>query len=441
MKKLILMAMVGTMVFASGCGADAKNDETGDVRFLNYKAEADEAWKELAVKYEEETGVKVTVITAPGAGQYETTLKSELAKEEAPTLFQINGPMGYLAWKDYCADLTETGFYDKLSDKTLAITGEDEGVYGVPYAIEGYGIVYNKAVLDKYFETTTLDIKSVDEIDSFDDLKAVTEDMQANKDALGIEGVFASTSLLPGEDWRWNTHLANIPIYHEYTDKNVSSLDEIEFTYNESFKNIFDLYANNSVVDKKMLGSKTVMDSVTEFALGKAAMIQNGQWVWQQISETEGTVLTEDTVGFLPIYTGAAEDEADMGLCVGTENYFSVNAKASEVDQKATIEFLDWLVSSDLGKDYMVNNLGIAAPFNTFSDEEKPQDPLAKSVLEFAENGKVSVPWVFATFPSQDFKNVFGNALLEYVQESIEWDEVVQETVDAWASEMSKIKK
>ena len=98
---------------------------------------------------------------------------------------------------------------------------------------------------------------SMDDIKNFDTLKAVVEDMTAHKDDLGIDGVFASTSFAPGEDWRWQTHLMNLPIYYEYKDANVKDEDEITFKYNENYKNIFDLYLNNSTVEPTMVGSKT----------------------------------------------------------------------------------------------------------------------------------------------------------------------------------------
>ncbi len=77
----------------------------GKVYYLNFKPEQDEAWQDLAKKYTEETGVPVTVVTA-ASGQYETTLMSEMAKSDAPTLFQVNGPVGLANWKDYCYDLS-----------------------------------------------------------------------------------------------------------------------------------------------------------------------------------------------------------------------------------------------------------------------------------------------------------------------------------------------
>ena len=286
---------------------------------------------------------------------------------------------------------------------------------------------------------------SMDEINNFETLKAVVEDMQANKDDLGIEGVFASTSMGPGEQWRWQTHTANMPLFYEFSDKAgdgdliMTGLDsaEIDFSYAANFKNIFDLYINNSSTEKGLLGSKTTDDAMADFALGKAAMVQNGNWAWAQVNEVDGNVVVEDDIKYLPIYTGVTGEE-NQGLCIGTENYFSVNSQADEAKQKASIEFLEWLFTSDTGKKYVVEELGFIAPFNTFTDDEKPEDPLAKEVLAWMEKGVNSVPWTFATFPSEDFKNDFGDALLEYINGNMEWSEVETIVKDSWASEYSK---
>lgn len=442
MKKKVLCTILGAVMALStlaGCGAanDKANDTVGNVYYMNFKPEVTEVWEEIAEVYTKETGVEVKVVTAAG-GNYESTLKSEIAKTNAPTLFQINGPIGYQAWKDYCADLSDTEFYQALSDKELAIKGEDGGVYGVPYTIEGYGIIYNLEIMNKYFAMDGAVVTSMDEINSYATLKAVTEDMQSKKDDLGIKGVFASTSLLPGEEWRWQTHLANLPVNAEYVANGVSDMNEITFSYADNFKNIFDLYLNNSTTEPKMLGSKGVNDSMAEFALGQCAMVQNGNWAWGQIADVSGNVVKEENVGFLPIYMGLSGEES-QGLCVGTENYFCINSQASEVDQKATADFVYWLINSETGKDYMVNKLGNVAPFTTFADDEKPSDPLAKSMLASMESGKTAIPWIFTTFPSQTFKDNFGSALLEYAQGTMEWSGVVDVVVEQWKTEKALI--
>lgn len=444
-RKLVSVALAATMLagLCVGCGTAEKSDqgevteEKGSVYYLSFKPEQATQWEAIAKKYTEETGVEVKVVTA-ASGQYEQTLKSEIAKKDAPTLFQINGPIGYQNWKDYCADLSGTDLYSWLKDKNMAVK-DGNGVFGIPYVVEGYGIIYNEEILDKYIKMDGAKVKKADEINSYAKLKEVVEDMTAKKDDLGIEGVFSSTSFKPGEDWRWQTHLMNLPIYYEYKDANVSDEKEITFKYAANYKNIFDLYINNSVTEPKMLGSKSVEDSMSEFALGKSAMVQNGNWGWGQISKVSGNVVKEDKVKFLPIYTGV-NGESSQGLCIGTENFFSINNKASEADQKASIKFIEWLFSTDEGKKMVTNDLGFIAPFNTFKDSDNPTDPLAKEVIRYMDNSKMtSVSWNFTSFPSQTFKDNLGANLLQYCTGDVKWDDLVKTTIADWKTEKAAI--
>lgn len=461
MKKKLLCLMLCVMMVSyllAGCGGNqqaAGNGQTDktkeeasaakEIYFLNFKPEIAQVYDTIAKDYEQETGVKVKVVTA-ASGTYEQTLKSEIAKSDAPTIFQINGPVGYQSWKDYCLDLKDTKLYSYLTDKSLAVTS-GEGVYGIPYVVEGYGIIYNDAVMKKYFALSdkAVSINSADQINNFNLLKQVVEDMTKHKDELGIKGVFASTSLKAGEQWRWQTHLANVPFYYEFKDNKQYdntvlaglAANNIEFKYADNFKNVFDLYLNNSCTDRKLLGSKSVDDSMADFALGNAAMVQNGNWAWAQIKGVSGNTVKESDIKFMPIYIGMPGEEK-QGLCIGTENYFAINSKASKEKQDASIAFLEWLFSSDKGKQYVTKDLGFIAPFNTFKDDEKPADPLAREVLSWMGKGTNSVAWTFAAFPSEDFKNYFGDALLEYAQGNNKWDDVVKIVKDSWASERAR---
>ncbi len=442
-KRTLSLLIALSLIFSIGCIFTACNGnekvDQGTVRYLNFKPESTSIYEELAKEYEKETGVKVIVETAAN-NQYESTLASKMSTDEAPTLFQINGPKGYENWKDYCADLSETELYKHLTDKSLAVKSDGK-VYGIPYVVEGYGIIYNKAITDKYFnlKNRATDYKSMEEVNNFTKLKALVEDMQKLRSELGIDGVFASTSLKSGEDWRWQTHLANLPLSYEFTknkiDLSSDDTNKITFEYADNFKNIFDLYLNNSVVDKKTVGTKTVVDSMSEFALERCAMVQNGNWAWSQISEVSGNKVAAENIKYLPIYMGA-EGEETQGLCIGTENFYAINSMASEADQKAAADFIYWLYSSDVGKDYVTNKLGFIAPFDTFKESETPTDPLAREVLKYMKNDKLTtIPWNFTVFPSQQFKENLGASLLKYAQGTKTFNEVKADMVADWEKE------
>jgi len=371
---LVLMMVLSAFVPAAPAKASG-----GELYYLNFKPEVAEIYSKIGDAWKAETGNTLKVVTA-ASGTYEQTLKSEIAKADAPVLFQINGPIGYAAWKDYCADLKDTELYKHLSDKSMAVTSGD-GVYGIPYVVEGYGIIYNNAIMSKYFAMEGAKAKSMDEVKNFETLKAVVEDMTAKKDKLGIKGVFSSTSLKPGEDWRWQTHLANVPVFYEWRDNKIDiatdATKDFKFQYSDNYKNIFDLYINNSVTSSKLLGSKSVDDSMAEFALGQSAMVQNGNWAWGQISGVDGNTVKAEDVKFLPIYTGMKGEEK-QSISVGTENFFAINAKAPADKQKLAADFIYWLYSSPTGKKFVTNDLKFIAPFDTFAENEKPGDPWLK---------------------------------------------------------------
>ncbi|MBR4890187.1 MAG: ABC transporter substrate-binding protein [Clostridia bacterium] len=448
MKKFlsILMSIILIATIFTGCNkkenqgtTPQNNNGKTTIRFLNFKPEIATVYDEIAKAYKNETGNTLIVETA-ASGNYEQTLAAKMGTNEAPTLFQINGPKGYVNWKDYCADLSDTELYKHLTDKSLAVN-VDGKVYGIPYVVEGYGIIYNKEITDKYFalEDKETEFKSMDEIKNFDSLKKLVEDMQKNADKLGIKGVFAATSLKTGEDWRWQTHLANIPVYYEFNENDVDLSSDatktINFKYSDNFKNIFDLYINNSTTDKKVLGSKIVDESMAEFALGQCAMVQNGNWAWSQINSIDKNTVKAENIKYLPIYMGI-DGEEKQGLCIGTENFFAINSKASEQEQKTAADFIYWLFSSETGKKFVNKKLEFIAPFDTFTDKERPEDPLAQEVIKWMNNAEVTtIPWNFTVFPSQTFKEDFGASLLQYAQGTKKWEQVKEDFTNSWKNE------
>ncbi|WP_435391117.1 ABC transporter substrate-binding protein [Laedolimicola intestinihominis] len=439
-KKLLALTLSGALAVSmlAGCGGssnggdtststDTKADTTeasgaeGSVYYLNFKPEQDQQWQDLAKAYTDETGVPVTVVTA-ASGNYETTLMSEMGKSGAPTLFQVNGPVGLANWKDYCYDLAGSDIYGQLTSDNYALK-EDDTVYGIAYVIESYGLIVNKTLLEKAGYT-------IDDIQSFADLKKVAEDITARSSELGF-AAFTSAGMDGSSDWRFKTHLANLPIYFEYQTDGISSTDAIKGTYLDNYRDMWDLYINNSTCDPKELSAKTGDDSRNEFLAGDAVFFQNGSWEYANL--TADGAYTDDDLAMIPIYIGAG-DEANQGLCTGTENYWCVNNQADEADIQATLDFMNWCVTSELGTKTMADEMGFVIPFK---GAQESKNLFVKQDAEYTAEGKTPVSWNFTTMPSEEWKNGVGQALTAYAadQTDANWAGVVSAFVDGWATE------
>ena len=427
MKKVTAMGMAVLMAATMIPAVPAMADDAGKVYYLNFKPEQDEDWQNLAKEYTEETGTEVTVVTA-ASGQYETTLQSEMAKSDAPTLFQVNGPVGLKNWKDYCYDLKDSDIYSQLTSDSYSLKDGD-AVDGIAYVIESYGLIVNKTLLEKAGYT-------LDDIKSFDDLKKVADDIQSKKDDLGIKGAFTSAGMDGSSDWRFKTHLANLPIYYEYQKDGITDTKAIKGTYLDNYRNIWDLYINNGTCDAKQLSKKTGDDAVAEFTTEQAVFYQNGTWAYGDIAD-----IGNDNLGMLPIYIGAPGEEK-QGLCTGTENYWCVNKNASKEDIQATLDFINWCVTSEEGTKMMcsADGMGFVIPFK---NNLKSENPLVNIANDYMEKGYTPVDWTFSTMPSEQWKNDLGSALTTYAadQTDANWKLVQNAFVDGWAKEAAAATK
>lgn len=421
---LVTSAVAGLASCKSGGAGGSGSDENGKVYYLNFKPEQDQQWQDLAAKYTEETGVQVDVLTA-AQGTYETTLASEIAKADAPTLFQVNGPVGYANWKDYCLDLTDADITKELTSD--AFTVKDGGkIYGVAYVVETYGIICNTKLLKQAGH-------DVSEITNFETFKAVVEDIQANKDKNGF-AAFTSAGMDSSSDWRFKTHLANLPIYYEYKADGIGTTDAIKGTFLDNYRAIWDLYINNATCEPGILDTKTGDDAVAEFKEEKAVFYQNGTWAYGDVKD-----IGDENLQMIPIYIGA-EGEENQGLCTGTENFWCVNSKASEEDIKATLDFINWVATSEEGTSALANEMNFVSPFKKAKEST---NLFVKQDAEYTAAGKTPVDWCFATMPSENWKNDVGSALTAYAKAPSDdtWATVKSAFVDGWAKEVAASKQ
>lgn len=430
-KKWVATAAVFCLLalFAAGCG---NNNTPGKVYYLNFKPEQKAAWEKLAAAYTEETGVAVTVVTA-ASDTYEDTLSAEIVKDNPPTLFQVNGPVGLAHWKDYCYDLTDTKLYTELTADDFALK-DDGRVLAVAYVVETYGIIYNKTLLGQYFAADWSSVKRMEELHSFAALSKVATEIQAHRQELGVKGAFTSAGMTDSSDWRFKTHLANVPLFYEYTARNIDTAEKVEGRYLDNYRQVWDLYLNNATCAPTEIGAKTGDDAASEFANREAVFYQNGTW---SIDDATKNGITAEEIGMMPIYIGV-EGEEKQGLCTGSENYWCINKEARAADITATLQFLEWVITSEKGTTALAQDMGFSVPFRA----AKPAtNPLVKEAENAVKNGLEPVGWNFATMPSEDWKNGVGAALLVYAQggqTDALWDKVVAAFVNGWETEYRK---
>lgn len=448
MKKLIAMLLALVMVLGlAACGSStpteteapaatgaagetqaAANTPAGEGRvyYLNFKPEADAALQELAALYTEQTGVPVKVVTA-ASGTYSDTLTAEMAKSEAPTVFNIGNMSGLKDWDEYALDLTDTALAGELSTDVFNLYNEAGELKAMGHCYESFGLIVNTALLEKAGH-------SLEEITNFETLKAVADDIHARSAELGFDA-FSASGLDSSSSWRFSGHLANMPLAYEFRDDGVVEQPAtITGAYMDNFRNIWDLYITDTATDPKSLSTSSVDESKAQFTEGKAVFYQNGTWEYAGLLEAG---MNSEDLAMIPIYCGV-EGEEEAGLCSGTENCWAVNSQVSEADQQATLDFLFWLVTDEVAAQKMVDTLG-ALPFK---NAPEPSNKFLADGVRMQEEGKYTIAWAFNHTPNvNSWRDTVVTALTTYSADPTDanWEQVVSAFVDGWAIEYNMV--
>ena len=419
MKKALAIILMLAMVFSMvGCTG---NSDKGSVYYLNFKPEADAAWQALAEEYTKATGVEVKVVTA-AAGTYSETLTAEMDKSAMPTLFQCGNQAGLDTWGEYCYDLKDTAVYKEMTTDDFNLFGENGEVYCIGYCYESFGIIVNKALL----KTAGYELS---DIKDFASLKTIAEDITARSAELGF-AAFTSAGLDGSSSWRFSGHLANMPLYYEFRDDNVTAQPAtITGKYLDNYKQIWDLYVNNSPCAPAELTTKTGDESEAEFGEGKAVFYQNGTWEYANLTEKFG--MNKDDLAMIPIYCGV-EGEEKAGLCCGTENCWAINKNASPEDIQATLDFMYWVVTSEEGTTMLAEQFGPCP----FKNAKTPENVFFAAANEYVANGNYTVTWAFNWTPAvDDWRGAVVDALSQYTTGTGDWSTVETAFVQGWATQ------
>ena len=388
----------------------------GSVYYLNFKPEFDGALQDLAKTYTEKTGVEVKVVTA-ASGTYSDTLNANI---EDVTIYNIGNMAGLADWDEYALDLTDTAIAAELTTD-FNLYNEAGELKAIGNCYESFGIIVNtKLLADAGY--------SLADITNFETLKAVAEDIHARAAELGFDA-FSAAGLDGSSSWRFSGHLATLPLHYEGVTGQTPTITGEKL---DLFKNVWDLYINNSAADVTSLTTSTGDESKAQFVEGKAVFYQNGTWEYAGLIEAG---MTDDMLAMIPIYCGA-EGEENAALCSGTENCWAINAKASAEDIQASIDFLVWLVSDPDASAVYVQQLG-AVPFKNCPASTNKFVNDGNAMLA---EGKTSISWAFNYTPNVDaWRATVVTALAAYSAGTAEWSMVEEAFVDGWAYEYSVV--
>ncbi|MDD5972579.1 MAG: ABC transporter substrate-binding protein [Spirochaetales bacterium] len=423
MKKALTIMLVALIALSSvfAQGANEAPAKQGSVYWLNFKPESDSVLQEVAKAYKAETGVDVKVVTA-AAGTYNQTLMAEMDKSNPPTLFVVGNAGAVASWGDYCLDLKGTKIANELSTDAYNLYDENGKLCSIGYTYECFGIITNVELLEKAGY-------KLSDIKDFASLKAIAEDIHARSKTLGFDA-FTSSGMDGSSSWRFTGHLANVALFYEARDNGWTAGPQpatITGKYVPNFKNLWDLYINNSAFNPNTLATGGY-DAEAEFGKGQAVFYQNGNWEYDALTGKYG--MDPAKLAMIPFYAGVPGEE-NAGLNCGTEGCWAINAKASQADIDATMDFMYWMVTSETGTKLLAQTFGAipykkAAPSNNvFLDQAN----------EYNKQGKYVMTWAFNYTPAVDeFRAGLVSAMNQYdaAQTDANWKTVETAFVKGW---------
>ena len=393
------LAGCGGTAETSGSAGDSSKGNGKTVKVFQLKVEINDALQNLAKKYEEETGVKVDITSVGGGADYGASLKAEFAKGTEPDIFMVAGKGDYEVWAHKIDDLSDQSWIPNAVEGTLDTITIDNKVYGMPAATEGYGLLYNKDILDKAgIDPATLT--------NFDALKSAFETLDSKKAELGLDNVISYTTK---ETWVTGNHTFNIPFAaQENPDQFVQDYiaGKADIVNNPQFNdwmNLIELMCKYG--GGKNLETIDYSNQVGNFALGKTAFIQQGNWVASDL-ESLGA---DFNMGFAPMCINN-DEKVSGSIPVGVPMYWVVN-KDSGVNAEAK-EFLKWMVESETGQQALVNDMNMIPAFTNF--KVKSENPLNQSITEYNNAGK-TLKWAFTNFPDGFTMNEIGPVFSKFL--------------------------
>ncbi|WP_342504764.1 ABC transporter substrate-binding protein [Sporosarcina sp. FSL K6-2383] len=421
---LSIFALVGCTPAEDGeTGNSDKETASGDqvtIDIFQFKVEIKDQFESLVKVYEKENpNVKINVKTVGGGNDYGASLKTSFSSGEEPDIFNVGGPSAVEEYKEYLADVSDTAAVAASLDGTLTAVQDGDKVLGLPFNQEGYGLIFNKAILDKAGINP-------DEIITFADLEEAVELLDSKKADLGIDAVFA----LPAKElWVLGDHISNMFIAPEFNNdiSEAYKAETIAFEKGDELKRYLDLQNKYSVQPVLSLDYSQQVEQL--FSLERVAMIQQGNWVYNSVYDMDSE-LAENGIGILPVPVEGFEGKIPAGVPM----FWAVNGKSDPAKVQASKDFLDWMYTSETGKTAVLEDFKFIPAYKGY-DATKISDPLSQKIYEYAEAGNTIEGWVYQASPTGWNQETLGANIQKYLSGGIEWDEVMTQSRAKWEEE------
>ncbi|MCI8833933.1 MAG: extracellular solute-binding protein [Ruminococcus sp.] len=392
-----------------------------NITLLNSKAEIQVALGKMGEEFEKKSGVHVEVMPVTDGDSPYTKVVSLYNSGNPPTMSILDTTDVIALAEEKAADLSEEAWIAEAENYLTEVNGK---VYSLPLCIEGRGIIYNKAVIEETLGET-FDPESITTLDEF------TEFLEKLKKA-GMEKPVSMAK----EDWSLGAHHLQF-VYETYDGTSEGAQKVIEqiksgkmdlHSYNrmQEFLDMFDVLKEYNVAKGDPLGAD-YDEMAIDLADGKTAFWFNGNWAWPNLSEAGAD--NEDAYGFLPYFLNDDPDDfANQKIQGSPSKQVMVDGQfASEQEQAAAKEFLNWIVFSEIGQQMMVKTCNLIPPFQ--NNPYEPGDPLSRDIYE-----KVHADKAFnaSAIVPNDHWAVLGAAMQKYLADRSDKEELIDSVQGYW---------
>lgn len=413
----------------SGCGTggttstpDSGDSESGvsdgvvTVDFFNQKPEITAQLEELADMYNEETDGNTRVtITTVGSGEGSAGLQARFSSGYEPALMMLGGLPEVERYSDSLIDVSELEVTDTLIDGTLEGGTIDDIPLGIPLNLEGFGWMYNREI----FEEAGI---NPDSIQSYDDFAEAVETLDSQKEELGIDEVFAFSG---GENYIANQFSANFTS-PEFNESIIESYEakELNWEYGDQMKKYTDLFNQYNVQPILTVDYSRSVEEL--FVNDKVAMVHQGIWIVPTLNDIDPS-FAKEKLGLLPVY---GESDTEGKIIAGAPFYIGVNKNLDDAVVEESKNFLDWMYTSEEGKEMITGDLAFV-PAQEGYEPEDISDPVSQELYRALLAGETGA-MTHKQYPDGWFQQVLYPEYQKYLNGDQTWEDFEMNTAEAF---------